>query len=183
MPVQTLGDQLAKAMAVDAEEGTEHHGDAVLFQMLDIVGRRARGEMPKCAAGAPSASQAPRSAAALGIGATLAPKAPVRPARTAPAGPKAAMQQPAHDDAKVRAAAAAGGALVGWSREHVEAALNDGVARGDTVVTAGGIVGKVAKPVKPEDTELTIEIADNVQIKVVKGTLSEVRPKNTPAND
>ncbi len=66
-------------------------------------------------------------------------------------------------------------------KEHRK--MVDGVARGDTVVTAGGIVGKVAKPVKPEDTELTIEIADNVQIKVVKGTLSEVRPKNTPAND
>jgi preprotein translocase subunit YajC len=57
------------------------------------------------------------------------------------------------------------------------------VGRGDTVVTAGGIVGKVTKPVKAEDTEITVEIADNVQIKIVKGTLSEVRPKNTPAND
>jgi len=66
-------------------------------------------------------------------------------------------------------------------KEHRK--MVEGVARGDTVVTAGGIVGKVTKPVKPEDTELTIEIADNVQIKVVKGTLSEVRPKNTPAND
>ena len=59
----------------------------------------------------------------------------------------------------------------------------DAVNRGDTVVTAGGIVGKVAKPVKPEDTELTVEIADNVQIRVVKATISEVRPKNLPAND
>ena len=66
-------------------------------------------------------------------------------------------------------------------KEHRK--MVDGVARVDTVDTAGGIVGTVAKPVKPEDTELTIEIADNVQIKVVKGTLSEVRPKNTPAND
>jgi len=66
-------------------------------------------------------------------------------------------------------------------KEHRK--MIDAVSRGDTVVTAGGIVAKVAKPVKPEDTEITVEIADNVQIKVMKGTLSEVRPKNTPAND
>jgi len=66
-------------------------------------------------------------------------------------------------------------------KEHRK--MIDAVGRGDTVVTAGGIGGKVTKPVKAEDTEITVEIADNVQIKIVKGTLSEVRPKNTPAND
>ena len=59
----------------------------------------------------------------------------------------------------------------------------DNIARGDTVVTAGGIVAKVAKPVKPEDTEISVEIADNVQVRVMKATLSDVRPKNAPAND
>jgi preprotein translocase subunit YajC len=49
------------------------------------------------------------------------------------------------------------------------------VKRGDTVVTSGGIVGKVAK-VK-DDGELLVEIADNVQVRVVKGTLSDVRAK------
>jgi preprotein translocase subunit YajC len=66
-------------------------------------------------------------------------------------------------------------------KEHKKMVEN--VGRGDTVVTAGGLVGKVAKPVKPEDTEITVEIADNVQVRVMKATLSEVRPKNTPAND
>ncbi|HTK80579.1 MAG TPA: preprotein translocase subunit YajC [Rhizomicrobium sp.] len=59
----------------------------------------------------------------------------------------------------------------------------DNVRRGDTVVTAGGIVGRVAKVPQKEDPELSIEIADGVQIKVLRGTLSEVRPKNQPAND
>ena len=67
------------------------------------------------------------------------------------------------------------------AKEHKKMVEN--VGRGDTVVTAGGIVAKVAKPVKPEDAEITVEIADGVQVRVVKGTLSEVRPKNTPAND
>ncbi len=51
----------------------------------------------------------------------------------------------------------------------------ENVRRGDTVVTAGGVIGKVAK-VK-EDGELLIDISETVQIRVVKSTLSEVRTK------
>jgi preprotein translocase subunit YajC len=51
----------------------------------------------------------------------------------------------------------------------------EAVRRGDTVVTAGGLIGKVAK-VK-DDGELMVEIADNVQVRVLKGTLTEVRSK------
>jgi preprotein translocase subunit YajC len=58
----------------------------------------------------------------------------------------------------------------------------DNISRGDTVVTAGGIVAKVAKPVKPDDAEVTIEIADGIQMQIVRSTISEVRPKNAPAN-
>jgi len=57
----------------------------------------------------------------------------------------------------------------------------DNVRRGDTVVTAGGIVGRVAKVPQKDDTEVTIEIADNVQIRVVRSTLAEVRAKTTDA--
>jgi preprotein translocase subunit YajC len=64
-------------------------------------------------------------------------------------------------------------------KQHREMVEN--VRRGDTVVTAGGIVGRVAKPPQKEDTEVTVEIADNVQIRVVRSTLSEVRPKNADA--
>ena len=56
----------------------------------------------------------------------------------------------------------------------------DNLRRGDTVVTAGGVVGRVAKAPVKDDPEVTVEIADNVQIKVIKGTLSEVRSKTQP---
>jgi preprotein translocase subunit YajC len=52
------------------------------------------------------------------------------------------------------------------------------IRRGDTIVTSGGIIGKVAKV---EDQELQVEIADNVKIKVVRSTVSEVRGKGEPA--
>jgi len=52
------------------------------------------------------------------------------------------------------------------------------IRRGDTVVTSGGIIGKVAKV---EDQELQVEIADGVKIKVVRSTVSEVRGKGEPA--
>ncbi len=50
--------------------------------------------------------------------------------------------------------------------------------RGDTVVTAGGILGRIVKATNAEDTEILVEIADNVQVKVLKATLSDVRAKN-----
>jgi len=52
-----------------------------------------------------------------------------------------------------------------------------GARRGDTVVTAGGILGTVVKTPAAEDQEVTVEIADNVQVKVLKQTLTDVRPK------
>jgi len=56
----------------------------------------------------------------------------------------------------------------------------ENVRRGDTVVTAGGIVGKVSK-VK-DDGEVMIEIADDVQVRVMKNTLTEVRPRASVAD-
>ena len=62
-------------------------------------------------------------------------------------------------------------------------AMVDNLRRGDTVVTSGGILGKVVKAASPEDTEILVEIADNVQVKVVKATLTDVRPKDTKSGD
>lgn len=61
-------------------------------------------------------------------------------------------------------------------KEHRE--LVNSVSRGDTVVTAGGLIGKVAK-VK-DDNEIEVDFADGVRMKVVKSTLTEVRSKNEP---
>lgn len=58
----------------------------------------------------------------------------------------------------------------------------DNLRRGDTVVTAGGVIGRVVKAPTKEDVEVTVEIADNVQVKVVKSTLSQVRAKSQPVD-
>ena len=60
------------------------------------------------------------------------------------------------------------------AKQHRDMVSN--VRRGDTVVTAGGLIGKVAK-VK-DDTEVLVDLADNVQVRVLKATLSEVRAKS-----
>ncbi|MEO1656803.1 MAG: preprotein translocase subunit YajC [Pseudomonadota bacterium] len=54
-----------------------------------------------------------------------------------------------------------------------------GVKRGDIVVTSGGLVGKVTKA--SDDAEIQVEIADGVQVTVMKGTLADVRAKTEPA--
>lgn len=57
------------------------------------------------------------------------------------------------------------------AKEH--RALIDSVKKGDTVITAGGIYGKVTKV---ETNIVEIEIASGVKVKVVKGTLTDVQP-------
>jgi preprotein translocase subunit YajC len=53
--------------------------------------------------------------------------------------------------------------------------------KGDNVVTAGGIVGRVTKV---EDRFVEVEIAPNTRVRVVKATLTEiVNPLAKPAND
>jgi len=64
-------------------------------------------------------------------------------------------------------------------KEH-QAAINS-VKKGDDVITAGGIRGRVTK-VTDEDAE--VEIAQGVKVRVIKSTLSQVlSPKTKPAND
>ena len=52
------------------------------------------------------------------------------------------------------------------------------ISRGDTVVTTGGIVGKVTKAVEGEDLE--IEIAQGTRVKVVRGMIADVRSRANP---
>lgn len=58
-------------------------------------------------------------------------------------------------------------------KTHREMVAN--VKRGDTVVTAGGLLGKVSRVV--DDDEIQVDISDGVRVSVVRNTLSEVRPK------
>ena len=51
----------------------------------------------------------------------------------------------------------------------------------DTVVTNGGLIGKVTKV---EENEIEIEVAQGVKVRVVKSMLSDIRPHGSkPAND
>ena len=52
------------------------------------------------------------------------------------------------------------------------------VRRGDTVVTNGGIIGKVSKVV--DDAELELQIAEGVKVRVVRSLIAEVRTKGEP---
>jgi preprotein translocase subunit YajC len=52
------------------------------------------------------------------------------------------------------------------------------IRRGDQVVTAGGLVGKVTKVV--DDKEVEVEIADGVRVRVVRSGIADVRVKGEP---
>ena len=52
------------------------------------------------------------------------------------------------------------------------------VRRGDTVVTNGGIVGKVTKVV--DDNEVELQIADGVKVRAIRSLIAEVRTKGEP---
>jgi preprotein translocase subunit YajC len=66
-------------------------------------------------------------------------------------------------------------------RMKAQQAMLSAIRRGDTVVTTGGIVGKVTKAVDGEDLE--VEIAQGVKVKLVRGMISDVRSKAEPVND
>jgi preprotein translocase subunit YajC len=55
------------------------------------------------------------------------------------------------------------------------------VQRGDTVVTGGGVVGKITKII--DDKEAEVEIANGVKVRVVRSLIADVRVKGTPVAD
>jgi preprotein translocase subunit YajC len=52
--------------------------------------------------------------------------------------------------------------------------------RGDRVVTAGGIIGQITRV---SDSELTLEIAQDVRVRVVRGMVSDVLAKTEPKDE
>ncbi|MBJ6125499.1 preprotein translocase subunit YajC [Microvirga splendida] len=62
-------------------------------------------------------------------------------------------------------------------KAHQEMIKN--VRRGDTVVTSGGIIGKVTK-VTEDAADIEVEIADGVRVKVARAMISDVRSKSEP---
>lgn len=64
-------------------------------------------------------------------------------------------------------------------KDHAEMVKN--VRRGDTIVTSGGLVGKVTKVV--DDDQVEMEISDGVRIRQMRQMITAVRAKGEPVKD
>ena len=64
-------------------------------------------------------------------------------------------------------------------KQHAEMVKN--VRKGDTVVTSGGLVGKVTKVV--DDDQIEFEISDGVRVRQMRQMISGVRAKGEPAKE
>ncbi len=58
-------------------------------------------------------------------------------------------------------------------------AMVAGARRGDKIITASGIYGKVVKEI--DDAEVEVEIAANVNIRLLKSAIGEIISKTAPA--
>jgi preprotein translocase subunit YajC len=65
------------------------------------------------------------------------------------------------------------------AKQHQDMVKN--VRRGDTLITSGGLVGKVTKVV--DDDQVEIEIADGVRVRQVRSMVADVRAKSEPVKD
>jgi preprotein translocase subunit YajC len=63
----------------------------------------------------------------------------------------------------------------------VQKDLLKNVRRGDTIVTSGGIIGKVTKAV--DDTEVEIEVSPNVRMRLLRTAIAEVRARGEPVKE
>jgi preprotein translocase subunit YajC len=64
-------------------------------------------------------------------------------------------------------------------KQHQEMIKN--VRRGDTVITSGGLIGKVIKVV--DDEQIEVEVADGVRVRQAKSMLADVRAKGEPVKE
>ncbi len=64
-------------------------------------------------------------------------------------------------------------------KQHTNLLKN--VRRGDSVITNGGLIGKITRVV--DDAEVELEIAPTVRVRVARAMISEVRAKGEPVKD
>jgi preprotein translocase subunit YajC len=64
-------------------------------------------------------------------------------------------------------------------KQHQEMVKN--VRRGDTVITSGGLVGKVTKVV--DDDQIEVEISDGVRVRQMRSMVADVRAKGEPVKE
>jgi preprotein translocase subunit YajC len=67
-------------------------------------------------------------------------------------------------------------------RAKDQADLIKNIRRGDSIVTTGGLIGKVTKVIE-EANELEVEIAPNVRVRVSRPMVTDVRAKGEPVKD
>ena len=61
-------------------------------------------------------------------------------------------------------------------RQKEQKAMIDGLAKGDEIVTAGGVVGKITKV---SDGYVTMEVAEGTEIVMQKAAVTLLLPKGT----
>jgi preprotein translocase subunit YajC len=66
-------------------------------------------------------------------------------------------------------------------RQKAHEDLVKNIRRGDTVVTGGGLVGKVSRVI--DDAEIELEIAPNVRVRTIRSMITEVRAKGEPVKE
>src|SRR3989442_2776053 len=64
-------------------------------------------------------------------------------------------------------------------KQHAEMVKN--VRKGDTVITSGGLVGRVTKVI--DDDQIEVEVADGVRVRQMRSMVSDVRAKGEPVKD
>jgi preprotein translocase subunit YajC len=64
-------------------------------------------------------------------------------------------------------------------KQHQEMVKN--VRRGDTVVTSGGLIGKVTKV--SDDEQIEVELADGVRVRQMRTMIADVRAKGEPVKE
>jgi preprotein translocase subunit YajC len=64
-------------------------------------------------------------------------------------------------------------------KQHAEMVKN--VRKGDTVVTSGGLVGRITKVI--DDDTIEVEVADGVRVRQMRSMVSDVRAKGEPLKD
>jgi preprotein translocase subunit YajC len=61
-------------------------------------------------------------------------------------------------------------------KEHQE--MLKKVGKGDTIITTGGLIGRVVKVI--DDRELQVEVGENVKVRILRTGIADVRAKGEP---
>ena len=64
-------------------------------------------------------------------------------------------------------------------KQHAELVKN--VRRGDTVITNGGLVGKVTKVI--DDEQIEVELSEDIRVRQMRQMVTDVRAKGEPVKD